>query len=215
MNKIIIVDDHSLFREGIKLLIENESLGEVIAEADNGQTFLKLLEKHSPDLVIMDIEMPVMGGLEATKKALEINPNLKILVLSMLNDKANYSDMIYAGALGFVLKTSGKKEFEKAINTIIDGESYFSSELLRQMVLNAQHKSPSDSEKANTDSFTEREQEVLNLLCEGLSVSEVAEKLFLSSKTIETHRSTLLKKTKTRNTINLILFAIKNKLVDI
>ena len=119
MNKIIVVDDHALFREGIKLLIENEGLGKVIAEAENGQMLLDLLKTLQPDLVIMDIEMPVMGGLEATHKALQIHPELKVLVLTMLNDKANYFDMTNAGVSGFVLKTAGKQEFEKAINAII------------------------------------------------------------------------------------------------
>ena len=136
MKKIIIVDDHSLFREGIKLLIENEGLGIVIAEAENGQAFLDLLEKHDPDLVIMDIEMPVMGGLEATRKAREISPDIKILTLTMLSDRANYFDMVNAGSMGFVLKTSGKREFEKAIKAVLNGDTYFSNELLRQIIVN-------------------------------------------------------------------------------
>ena len=214
MNKIIIVDDHSLFREGIKLLIENEQLGCVVAEAENGKTFLDLLDQHQPDLVIMDIEMPVMNGLEAIKQGLQRQPKLKFLVLTMLNEKTNYAEIIYAGAMGFVLKTAGKKEFERAINTIMAGESYFSPEMLRQMLLNTQKQSEqTDSDKGN--SFTQREQEVLNLLCAGLSVTEIAEKIFLSVKTIETHRAALLRKTNTRNTINLVLYAIKNKLVEI
>jgi len=215
MNKIIIVDDHSLFREGIKLLIENENLGTVIAEAENGQVFLDLLENLNPDLVIMDIEMPVMGGLEAIKKALKIRPDLKILVLTMLNDKTNYTDMIYAGALGFVVKTSGKNEFENAINTIMEGESYFSAELLRQIIVNGNGATNADSSQLKDSAFTEREMDVLSLLCKGYSVPEVADMLFLSSKTIEVHRSTLLKKTKTKNTINLVLYALRNKLVEL
>jgi DNA-binding NarL/FixJ family response regulator len=216
MNKIIIVDDHSLFREGIKLLIENEGFGTVIAEAENGQIFLDLLETYSPDLVIMDIEMPVMGGLEATKKALKIQPDLKILVLTMLSEKANYFDMINAGAMGFVLKTSGKTEFEKAINSIISGESYFSNELLRQIIINtnAQNELKVNPD-SNTTNLTDREKEVLCLFCQGLTVTEIAAKLFLSAKTIEAHRSTLLKKTNSKNTINLVLHAIKYKLVEI
>lgn len=215
MNKIIIVDDHSLFREGIKLLIENEGLGEVIAEAENGLVFLGLLETHKPDLVIMDIEMPVMGGLEATQKALKIRPELKILVLTMLNEKTNYIEMTNAGVVGFVLKTSGKQEFEKAINAISNGESYFSNDLLRQIIFNINtigeptlYKSEPKEEKISA-----REKEVLQYFCEGLTASEIALKLFISVKTIETHRSSLLRKTNTKNTINLILFAIKNKMV--
>lgn len=216
MNKIIVVDDHSLFREGIKLLIENEQLGHVVAEAENGKAFLELLQTHTPDLVIMDIEMPVMGGLEAIRKSLAINPKLKFLVLTMLNDKTNYTDIVYAGAMGFVLKTAGKSEFERAINSIVNGESYFSAEILRQLLLNTPTETNEKllSDNKNND-LTEREQEVLQLLCNGLSVSEVAEKVFLSVKTIEAHRSVLLRKTKTRNTINLILHAIKNKMVEL
>lgn len=217
MNKIIIVDDHSLFREGIKLLIENEGFGKVIAEAENGQVFLDLISTHKPDLVIMDIEMPVMGGFEATKKALKIQPDLKILVLSMLSGKTNYFDMINAGAMGFVLKTSGKQEFEKAINAIMNGESYFSNELLREIIVNIKVENEPSVVKSDskTENLTAREKEILHFFCKGLTVSEMATKLFLSAKTIEAHRSALLKKTNSKNTINLILFAIKNKLVEV
>jgi DNA-binding NarL/FixJ family response regulator len=218
MNKIILVDDHSLFREGIKLLIENNGLGEVIAEANNGKVFLDQLNSENPDLVIMDIEMPVMNGLEATIKALELYPDLKILVLTMLSEKENYQDMIHAGALGFVLKTSGKKEFEKAITTVMSGESYYSNELLRQIIINFDaHKSHSKPIQHDDISLelSSREKEVLVQLCSGLTITEIADKLFLSPKTIEAHRSTLLRKTQTRNTLNLVLHAIKNKMVEI
>ncbi|HSH18904.1 MAG TPA: response regulator transcription factor, partial [Draconibacterium sp.] len=127
--KIIIVDDHQMFREGMKLLIEMEEIGEVIAEAENGLIFLDLLTNLHPDLVLMDIEMPVMDGLTATQKALSIRPDLKILALSMLYEKENYAGMIRAGVMGFVMKTSGKRELEKAIKSVIGGESYFSKEL--------------------------------------------------------------------------------------
>ena len=132
----------------------------------------------------------------------------------MLNEKANYAEIIYAGAMGFVLKTAGKKEFERAINIIMEGESYFSTEILRQMLINTKKTSEiAQNEKEIT--LTLREKEVLNLLCTGLSVSEIAGKIFLSVKTIEAHRASLLRKTKTRNTINLVVYAIKNKLVEI
>lgn len=136
MNKIIIVDDHSLFREGIKLLIENENLGEVIGEAENGQDFLNLLKTLSPDLVIMDVEMPVMGGLEAIRKGLKINHHLKILILSMQSEKSIYLELIRAGAMGIILKTSGKNEFEKAIKAIANDDNYFSQEIIPLLVAN-------------------------------------------------------------------------------
>jgi len=214
--KIIIVDDHPLFREGMKILIEKEGMGEVIAEAENGQVFLDLLENHKPDLVLMDIEMPVMGGLEATKKAIGTWPGLKILVLTMLGEKENYTAMINAGAMGFILKTSGKQELERAIKTMLGGESYFSNELLRQIIMNSGRKQASQQNQATPEvEITERELEILKLLCKGLTVSEIAERLYRSIKTIEAHRSKLLEKTNSKNTINLILYSIKNKLVDI
>ena len=214
--KIIIVDDHLLFREGMKLLIEKEGMAEVIGEAENGQVFLDLLKHLTPDLVLMDIEMPVMGGLEACTKAKVIRPDLKILVLTMLSEKDHYTEMINAGAMGFIVKTSGKQELEKAIKTVIEGESYFSNELLRQIILNMGKTQPIELNFACNDvEFSQRELEILHYFCEGLTANEIAEKLFRSIKTIEAHRSKLLEKTNTRNTINLVLYAIKNKLVEI
>ena len=214
--KIIIVDDHLMFREGIKLLIETEGMGKVIAEADNGLEFLHLLENHYPDLVLMDIEMPVMGGLAATIAAIAIRPDLKILVLTMLGNKDNYTSMINAGVMGFVLKTSGKQELEKAIKTVIGGESYFSNELLRSIIVNfGKHPTTLPNSTSSETELTDRELEVLQYLCKGFTATEIAGKLFRSIKTIEAHRSKLLQKTNTRNTINLVLFAIRNKLVEL
>lgn len=112
MCNFIIVDDHLLFRESIKLLIEKEGFGKVIAEAENGIQFLDLLKVHRPDLVIMDIEMPYMDGLEATRIALKTYPDLKILILTMMSEDTNYADIKKSGAVGYILKSSGKKEFE-------------------------------------------------------------------------------------------------------
>lgn len=213
--RIILVDDHPLFREGMKLLIEKEGMGKVVAEAENGQVFLDLLEKLNPDLVLLDIEMPVMDGLEATIKALSLKPDLKILVLTMRSMRDNYSDLINAGAMGFVLKTSGKKELEKAIKTVIGGESYFSNELLRNIIINSAKQSLPNKPLVSQVELTERELEILKCFCEGLTATEIANKLCRSIKTIEAHRSKLLQKTDTKNTINLVLHAIKNKLVSI
>ncbi len=213
---IIIVDDHALFREGMKLLIEKEGMGKVIAEADNGKTFLTMLKKHKPDLVIMDIEMPLMGGLEATAKAIDIFPDLKVLVLTMLNEKENYSEMINAGVMGFVLKTAGKKELETAIQTVLRGESYFSSTLLHQIIIEAsKQKVILDHPIIHEHDISKRELEVLQLMSDGLSTTEIAEKLFRSKKTIEMHRNRLQEKTNTKNIIQLVIYGLKNNLAHL
>jgi DNA-binding NarL/FixJ family response regulator len=217
MDEIILVDDHALFREGLKLLIETEGIGLVVAEAENGKVFLELLAVHTPDLVILDIEMPVMGGLEAVRKAKKIQPDIKILILTMLSERANYFDMVNAGAMGFVLKTAGKKDLEKAIKTLIDGECFFSNELLRQIIVNINTQQQIQPKPIVTTDhrFTDNEMEVLRYLCRGFTVSQIAAMIFRTVKAVEARRSLLLKKTNTHDTINLILYAIKNGLVDI
>ena len=123
--KIILVDDNAFFRESLRFLIEIEGMGEVVAEAENGQVFLNLLEIFNPDLVILDINMPVIGGLEATLKAIAKRPDLKILVLTMTFGKENCDAMKNAGVKGYILKTEGKQVLERAIRTMIEGKSYF------------------------------------------------------------------------------------------
>jgi DNA-binding NarL/FixJ family response regulator len=214
--KVIIVDDHTLFREGMHLLIEKEGLGEVVAEAQNGNEFLKLLNSQHPDIVLMDIEMPQMNGIDATQKALEIRPNIKILALTMQSSKDDYIKMVKAGVMGFVLKTAGKYEFQRAITTILAGEQYFCNEILQKLV-SSLIEQPTSNPNSNQDKnkLTDKESVVLQHLCKGLSVSEIAEKIHRSVKTVEKHRSSLLEKTNTKNTINLILYAIKNKMVEV
>jgi len=212
--RIFIVDDHALFREGIKLLIEQEDIGQIVGEAENGLIFLNMVKEANPDLVLMDIQMPEMDGLTATREALEKWPRLKILALSMYADKENYSAMIEAGAMGFVLKTAGKQEFENAIKTTAKGDNYFSSELLRQMIVNLE-KDMANPEKKHKSVFSDHELRVLKGFCSGQTMQEIADNLRIDCDIVENHKTSLLKKTQTRNTVNLVIFAIKNKLVTI
>jgi len=131
---IILVDDHLIFRQGLKSLINFENIGTVIEEASDGNEFLKLLSKTTPDLVIMDIDMPNMNGMEATQKALEMFPDLKIIVFSMFGDKEYYIKMIDLGVKGFILKSSGITELEQAIYDVMVGKSYYSNELPRKTI---------------------------------------------------------------------------------
>jgi DNA-binding NarL/FixJ family response regulator len=210
---IVIVDDHLIFRQGLKSIITLENIANVIGEASNGIELLELLQIIKPDLVLMDIDMPRMNGLDATEKALEIIPELKIIAFSMFSDEEYYYKMIDRGVKGFILKTSGINELENAINKVMSGESYFSNELLRKIINNFGRSTyPKPSVQ---DNLTEREIEVLQQICLGLSTEEIAEKLFISPKTVKSHKSKLLEKTACKNTPLLILFAIKNKIVQL
>jgi len=210
---LIIVDDHLIFRQGLKSLISLENIATVIGEASNGLEFIELLSHLKPDLVLMDIDMPHMNGMEATKKALEMFPDLKIIAFTMFGDEEYYYKMIDLGVKGFILKSSGINELEKAIQDIMMGESYFSNELLRKIISNLGR--DSIKKLAVVSRLTARELEILQHICLGLSNEEMAKKLFISAKTVKSHRSNLLEKTNCKNTPALILFAVRNKLIDI
>ena len=210
---IIIVDDHLIFRQGLKSIITLENIANVIGEASNGIDFIELLSDLKPDLVLMDIDMPRMNGLEATEKALEILPELKIIAFSMFSDEEYYYKMIDRGVKGFILKTSGINELETAIQNVMSGDTYFSNELLRKIINNFGR--TNTTKQSALENLTDREIEVLQLICLGLNTDQIAEKLFISPKTVKSHKSNLLEKTVCKNTPALILFAIKNKIVEI
>jgi DNA-binding NarL/FixJ family response regulator len=209
--KLLIVDDHDIFRQGVKMLLNNDSAVEVIGEACNGKEFLDVVEKLAPDVVLMDIAMPVMDGIEASKLAHEKFPNLKILALTMFGDEKYYYPMIQAGIKGFILKSSGISELQNAINMISQGFNYFSNELLCKLIKNVSEKNSTPDEK--NDKLTKRELEILKEIACGLSNDDIAQKLHISLSTVKTHRNSLLQKTGTNNTASLIMHAIKNKLL--
>ncbi len=219
MNKglpnVIIADDHEMFREAIKTMLEFEQIANVLAIASNGKELLEILVHYKPDIVLLDIDMPVLNGIEACKQINNNYPEIKILTLSMFGEEKYYKEMIQAGARGFILKSSGKAELEKAINEIYNGQSFFSNELLRIIISKiGQYKSDKVIAKEGLN-FTKREKEILQSLCLGLSTQEIAEKLFLSAKTIENYRVKLLNKTGSKNSVGLVVYAIKNNLVDL
>lgn len=208
---IIIVDDHLIFRQGLSNIITTENLATVIGDASNGKEFLDLLKHLTPDLVLMDIDMPYMNGMEATSIALEMVPDLKIIAVTMFGEEEYYYKMIDLGVKGFILKTSGINEIEKAIHDVMLGESYFSNELLRKIINSIGHK---NNHKPSAKALlTDRELEVLKLICYGLTTDEIAQKLFISPKTVKSHRSNLLEKTTCKNTPEMIIFALKNKYI--
>jgi len=215
MKKVIITDDHKIFRQGLKSLIVKEGIAEVMAEANNGKELLELLTQLKPDLILMDIEMPEMNGVEATRQALALYPDLKILVLSTFGDEVHYFNIIQAGAKGFILKTSGIQELQSAISEVLAGESYFSNELLRKIIANINTPATADISAEKTgEKITKRELEILQLVANGLSNEEIAEKIHISITTVKGHRSNLLMKSGSKNTAGLIMYAIKNKIIS-
>lgn len=213
IDKTIVVDDHDIFREGLVALLKLKKIANQVYEAKNGKEFLDLLNTVNPDLVLLDISMPIMDGLTAAKIAIEKCPGIKIIVLSMYGDQDYYYKMITAGVKGFVLKSAGKNELELAIKTVGSGQSYFSNELLRKIIADIGYERNKE-EKSDFD-ITDREFDVLRLLCQGLSASEIADNLSLSKKTVEGYRTKLFQKTGTKTSLSLVVFAIKNKLVNI
>jgi DNA-binding NarL/FixJ family response regulator len=209
---ILIVDDHKLFREGLKLLLRNlEEVGEVW-EAQDGEVFLDMVKNYHPDLVLMDIEMPKIDGVEATMRALELYPEMKIIALSMFSDEEYFQKMVDAGACGFLLKNSDFSEVRRAILNVAQGNNYFTEEMLYKLVNRFKARSVQPESPV---SLSDREHEVLLLICKGLSNQEIADKLFISKRTVDHHRASLLTKTNTRNAASLVVYAIKNKMVEV
>jgi len=210
--KLLIVDDQKLFREGLKLLLASlDEVGE-IWEAADGEVFLQLIKTCHPDLVLMDIEMPRVNGIEATTRALEQYPELKIMALSMFGDEEYFQKMIDAGVCGFLLKNSDFSEVKKAITNAVQGNNYFTEEILYKLVNRFKSRT---SVPEPSLSLSDREQEVLLLICKGLSNQEIAEQLFISKRTVDHHRASLLTKTNTRNAASLVIYAIKNKMIEV
>jgi DNA-binding NarL/FixJ family response regulator len=209
--KIILVDDHQMFREGLRFVLSQIPEFEVIGTASNGMEYFKLLESLLPDVVLMDIGMPVMDGIEATEKTSAEYPLINVIALSMFSDQEYYHRMVSAGVKGFLIKEAGIDELEKAIKSIHQGNAYFSQELLRNIIVNI-----SNPKVTSRDPFqlTRREEEVLQMICKGFTTKEISDLLFISQKTVEGHKTNLLSKTNSKNTINLMLYAFKNKLVD-
>jgi DNA-binding NarL/FixJ family response regulator len=204
---IIIVDDHRLFRSGLKYILDASGKYQVIAEASNGFELMELLENTKPHLVIMDINMPKMNGIEATRLAMAKYPELKIIILSMYGEIEYYNALLDFGIKGFVLKDADNEEFFLAINKVLSGATYFSQELLLNIIR--------ESTLADPVKLSRREKEILGLISHGLSNQEIAGALNISRRTVERHRTHLLEKTGSKNSIRLIIYALKNNLISI
>jgi DNA-binding NarL/FixJ family response regulator len=211
---VLIVEDQVIFRSGLKLLLSEIPEVNVMDEAAEGREFLEILKRTMPDIVLMDIKMPGMDGIDATKAALDLYPDLKVLVLSMFGEEEYLVRMLEAGIRGFLLKNVDEDELRKAILTVSSGKNYFSNELLPALTNSFMRKKTFVDEKHNIlEKLTRRELEVLHYICQGYTNKEIAEKCFISPRTAGGHRTNLLEKTDCKNTAELVGYGIKFNLI--
>jgi DNA-binding NarL/FixJ family response regulator len=201
--KIAIIDDQDLFREGLKLILSQIDNFEVIFDTSDGFEFIDFLQNNKPDIVLMDINMPKIDGIETTKSALSIFSDLKIIALTLFSDLTHFTLMQNAGVKGFINKNIKKNDLQQAINQVYEGGYYFSSEIMKLMALKSNN-------SLITNNFTTREIDVLKLVCNGFTSHEISDKLFISIKTVEVHRTNIFAKANVKNVAELIIWAIKN-----
>lgn len=213
--KIFIVDDHPIFKKGLITQLKEFNFIEIVGSAENGKDFLEKLKNISVDIVFMDIKMPEMDGITTTINALKKYPKLKVIALSMFGDEEYLQSMLDAGAKGFLLKNIEKDDLEKAIKTVIKGNNFFSEELITILTSKFVNKPKSVSDSNKPIKITKKEYAVLKLICQGITTQEISNILLISQRTIDSYRAKLLRKIGVKNTVGLVTYAIKNRLVII
>ncbi len=213
--RVLIVDDHTLVRDGIKALLALATDIEVVGEAANGMEALEKVKELAPNVVLMDLAMPIMGGLEATRRIRKDFPGTKVLALTQYDDSDYVVPVIEAGARGFVTKMSAFSELASAIQAIYRGESYLSPSAAAALVEEFQVKTGAEGEKDPYQQLTDREREVLKLLAEGHTAREIADILIVSPKTVEWYKTRLMGKLNIHNKTDLIRFAIRKRVITL
>ena len=208
--KIVLVDDHSLFRNGLRGLRERGAGRRAVGEAASGEEFLAMLPGLEADVVFMDFAMPGLDGAQTTERALARRPDLRIITLSMFGEESYYSRMVQAGARGFLLKDSDIGDVIEAVDAVMSGGSYFSPQLLSSLTGRMRTRDDVPDEQLSV-----REREILVAVCRGLSNQEIADELFISKRTVDKHRANILEKTGCKNTASLVVYAIRNGIVEI
>jgi two-component system, NarL family, nitrate/nitrite response regulator NarL len=211
--KVLIADDHQMFIEGIKALLKGIKDIEVMAEANNGKQIVEQLSRHNIDVVLTDVQMPEMTGIEATQVISEKFPKVKVIALTMFNESGYVSRMLRAGASGYILKNADKKELINAIQQVAKGENYYSPEITLRLIDKMKGKKEKSISVVQLDELSEREKEILKLIAQENTNAEIAEKIFLSPLTVNTHRKNLIRKLGVKNTAGLVRYAVENGLL--
>jgi DNA-binding NarL/FixJ family response regulator len=211
--KVLLVDDHAIVAQGLKNLIEGFDFTGKVDLCHNGKEAVKKVKENSYDIILMDVTMPEMNGIEATEAILKIKPNQKILGLSMHSDESLIAEMIRKGAKGYILKDSEISEIQEGILTVINGSTYLSKKA-SEALINMIKKPEAKTKESANHPLTKREIEILRYILEGYTNKEIAEKLHLSSRTIDAHRRNILQKTGCKNTAALVKWALDNELLN-
>jgi DNA-binding NarL/FixJ family response regulator len=215
--KLIIVDDHRVVRDGLKKFIGNDEQFELQGEAENGQKALDLLEEKHIDVVLSDLNMPVMDGLELTEAVIKRYPDTKVIILTMLDEPHYIKQLMSCGAEGYLFKNSGVEEVKTAIRKVHHGETYMSNEVtekLTQYVIKRKEANPKNKRFGFHVELSKRELEVLELIIKEYSNQEIAEKLFISVRTVDAHKRNMIEKTGSRNIAGLVMYAITHQLFE-
>lgn len=210
MINVILVDDHDVFREGIAKILADTPGIKVLGQAQSGEDAVQLLKKVHPHVVIMDVKMPGIGGFEATRKMLRIDPDLKILVLTTCNNDTYPARLLQLGAAGYITKGSNTEEMVQAIRAVYAGQRYISPDIANQLAF----RRVNDKEKTPFESLSERELQVMLMITKGSKVQDIAEELRLSPKTVNSYRYRIFEKLSLKNDVELTLLAIRHGLID-
>jgi len=213
--KVILVDDHALFRDGIKSILDEEKSIQVVDEASDAKMLFDKLTKNEPDLIITDISLPDTSGIEITRKITKLYPNIKVLMLSMHNNEEFILSSLQAGAIGYLSKDINSNELMQAINAVMNGNLYFNKEISQTIINSYRDRDTSQNENEQQFHLTEREIEVIKLVADGLVNKEIAEKLHISIRTVDAHKNHIMHKLNLKSTVEMVKYAIKNKLIKI
>lgn len=213
--RLLLVDDHAVIRSGLRMLLQSQPDMRIVAEAETGNQAVQMMHRHEPDVVLMDIQMPDMNGIEATKKIKAIRGETAVLALTMHEDDQYFFAMLQAGASGYVPKRAAPDELVSAIRTVYRGEVFLYPSLASRLVQTYLGQSPEEEENETLDKLTPREKEVLTLIAEGLTNPEIAEKLVISVKTVDRHRENIMQKLNLHSRVDLVKYAIKQGLINI
>jgi DNA-binding NarL/FixJ family response regulator len=213
--KILLADDHNVLRKGLRRILEEQPDLEVVGEASDGREAVNLNNVLRPDIVVMDIAMPLMNGLEATRQILQRNTDVNVLILSMYSDENYVVQVLRAGARGYLLKDTAEEDLITAVRTVAKGQPFFSPKIAKLLLGDSMQRIRTEGVSDSYDLLTPREREVLQLIAEGKSNNEAAAARFVSATTIETHRARIMDKLDLHSTADIVLYAVRKGIVQL